>query len=145
MSLIYLIDIRNHLLNTQVSRYLQYLRTGRTVNDVGFVGFCGLWVWPFYNHFWSIYCQVHWYISQNCGSEGLNNPESQFDQKLWLKLKLFLTTVFFNFWRKRTENVSFKDGTFSTICGWFFWQLNKHLLKKWDSEGYFEVLCLSKS
>ena len=37
-----------------------------------------------------------------------------------LKLQKTLTTVFFNFGRKKTENLSFKNGHFVTICGHVF-------------------------
>ena len=33
---------------------------------------------------------------------------------------MLLTTVIFNFGRKKTENLSFKNGHFLTICGHFF-------------------------
>ena len=33
---------------------------------------------------------------------------------------MLLTTVIFNFGRKKNENLSFKKGHFSTICGHFF-------------------------
>jgi hypothetical protein len=44
-------------------------------------------VWPFYNHFWSVFCQLHYiYLSQNLDSdhhfEGLNMSKSQLDQNL---------------------------------------------------------------
>ena len=34
--------------------------------------------------------------------------------------QFFLTSVFFNFGRKKNENLSFKNGHYSTICGHFF-------------------------
>ena len=44
----------------------------------------------------------------------------QLDQKLQHKLQMLLTSVFFNFGRKKNENLSFKNGHFSTISGHFF-------------------------
>ena len=34
--------------------------------------------------------------------------------------QFFLISVFFNFGRKKNENLSFKNGHYSTICGHFF-------------------------
>ena len=42
------------------------------------------------------------------------------DQKLRHKSQMFLRTEFFYFGRKNTENLSFKNGHFSTISGHFF-------------------------
>ena len=57
--------------------------------------------WPFYNHFWPFFCQLHKYLSQNLGAdshfEGLNVSKSQWDQNLWHKTQFFLTSVFSNF------------------------------------------------
>ena len=52
--------------------------------------------------------------------EGLNVSKSQLDQNLWHKSKKCLTSVFFNFGREFFENLSFKNGHFSTICVHFF-------------------------
>ena len=41
------------------------------------------------------------------------------DQKLRHRSQFVLTTVFFNFGRKKIENLRFKNGHFSTICGHF--------------------------
>ena len=56
-----------------------------------------------------------------CGHfEGLNVSKSQSDQKLQHKSQMLMTTVFFNFGRKKKLNSSFKNGNFSTISGQFF-------------------------
>ena len=82
------------------------------------------WVRLFYNHFWWFFGQLHIYLSQNWGAdghfEGLNVSKSQLDQKLQHKSQMLLTTVFFNFGRKKKLNSSFKNGHFSTISGHFF-------------------------
>ena len=56
-------------------------------------------VWPFYNHFWPLFCQLHKYLSQNLDSdshfEELNMCKSQLDQILGHKSQFFLTSVFF--------------------------------------------------
>ena len=43
--------------------------------------------WQFFNIFWSFFCKLHKYLSQNWGSVGhfdvLNKSESQLVQKLW--------------------------------------------------------------
>ena len=43
--------------------------------------------WPFYDHFWSFFCQLYIHLSQNWGSNGhfemLNGPKSWLGQKLW--------------------------------------------------------------
>ena len=52
--------------------------------------------------------------------------KSQLDQKLQHKSQMLLTTVFFNFGRKKKVNSSFKNGHFSTISGQFFCQLNTY-------------------
>ena len=78
------------------------------------------WVCPFYNHFWSLFCKLHIYLSQNWGADGhfeeLNVSKSQLDQELHHKSKMLLTTVFFNF----SWNFFFKNGHFSTIYGHFY-------------------------
>ena len=80
--------------------------------------------WPFYDYFCSFFCQLHKYILQNLGSDGhfeeVNVSKSQLNQNLWHKLQMFLTSLFFNFGRKKTENLSFKNGHFLTICGHFY-------------------------
>ena len=49
---------------------------------------------------------LHVYLSQNWGAdghfEGLNVSKSQLDQKLQHKSQMLLTTVFFNFGRKKS-------------------------------------------
>ena len=80
--------------------------------------------WPFYNHFWPFFCQLHKYLSQNLGSDGhfeeVNMSKSQLNQNLWHKLQEFLTSLFFNFGRKKIKEKCFKNGHFLTICGHFF-------------------------
>ena len=80
--------------------------------------------WSFYNRFWLFFCHLHKYLSQNLDSdshfEELNMCKSQLDQNLWPKLQIVLKNVFFNFGRKKTENLSFKNGHFFTICGHFY-------------------------
>ena len=82
------------------------------------------WSLPFHDHFWPFFHQLHLYLSQNWGSddhlEMPNVSKSLLDQNLPHKLQFVLTTLFFNFWRKKTENLSFKNGHFLTICGHFF-------------------------
>ena len=46
--------------------------------------------------------------------------KSQLDQNLWHKSQMFLASMFFNFGRQKDENLSFKNGHFSTICGHFY-------------------------
>ena len=41
-------------------------------------------------------------------------------QSLWHKSQILLTSVFFNFGRKKIENLSFKNGHFTTISGHLF-------------------------
>ena len=57
--------------------------------------------------FLAVSCQLHKYISQNLGSdghlEGLNMLKSQLNQNLWHKLQMFLTSLFFNFGRKKNQ------------------------------------------
>ena len=64
--------------------------------------------WPFYDNFWSFFCPLHFYISQNLSAEGhfevLNASKAQLDQKLQDKTQIFLFPVFFNFGRKISEN-----------------------------------------
>ena len=52
-----------------------------------------LWFWPFYDHLWSFFHKLHFYPSQNWGSDGhfevLNKSESWLDQKLWHKSQFF--------------------------------------------------------
>ena len=64
------------------------------------------------------------YLSKNLDSdshfEGLNICKSQLDQFLWHKSQFVLTSMFFNFGRKKTEKLSFKNGHFLTICGHFY-------------------------
>jgi hypothetical protein len=50
----------------------------------------------------------------------VNVSKFQLNQKLNHKLQMLLTSVFFNFGRKKNENLSFKNGHFSTISGHFF-------------------------
>ena len=79
--------------------------------------------WPFYNHFWPFFCQLHKYLSQNLGAdshfEGLNVSKSQLNQNLRHKLQMVLTSLFFNFGRKKFKDKCFKNGHFLTICGHF--------------------------
>ena len=75
--------------------------------------------WTFYDCFWSFYCQLHKYLSQNWGFEGHFGTHKvskcKLDQKLRHKSQMFLTTEFFNFGRKKPENLSSKNGHFFTI------------------------------
>ena len=68
---------------------------------------------------------------------------------------MLLTTVIFNFGRKKTENLSFKNGHFSTICGHFFgnyidifhkteYQMVLLLKKKWNSNFIKIFGCIVK-
>ena len=98
------------------SKSLLLLKSVREKND----NFC---VWPFYNHFWPLFCQLHKYLSQTLESdghfEGLNMWKSQLDQNLWHKLQMFLACLFFNFGRKKFKYKCFKNCHFFTICGLF--------------------------
>ena len=66
-------------------------------------------VWPFYDHLWSFFCQLHRHLSQKLGSDGyfevLNKSKSQLDQKLQDKTQNFLSPLFFNYGRKNLENL----------------------------------------
>ena len=68
-----------------------------------------LWVWPFYDHFWSFFGKLHEYLSQNLVTGGhfevLNLSKSQLDQKLQQKTEVLLFPFFFNFGRKNPENL----------------------------------------
>ena len=68
-----------------------------------------LCVWPFYDHLWSFFCQLHRYISQNLGADShfevLNKSKLQLGQKLQHKTLIFLSPLFFNFGRKNLENL----------------------------------------
>ena len=80
--------------------------------------------WPFYDHSWSFFHKVHSYLSQNWGQtdshfEVLTKFESELDQELRHKSQILLTTVFFNFGRKKTKNFRSKNGHFFNICGHF--------------------------
>ena len=71
-----------------------------------------------------IFCYLHKYLSQNLGADGhykrLNVSKSQLDQNLWHKSQIVLTSVFFNYGRKKVENLSFKNGHFKSISDNFF-------------------------
>ena len=43
--------------------------------------------------------------------------KSQLNQNLWHKLQMLLTSLFFNFGRKKIKNLFFKSDHFLTICG----------------------------
>ena len=78
-----------------------------------------------FNHFWPFFCQLHKYVSQNLGAdihfEGLNISKFQLDQNLWHQSQIVLTsTNVFQFWKKKIENLSYKNGYFITISGHFF-------------------------
>ena len=65
--------------------------------------------WPFYDHLWSLFCQLHRYISQNLDTDShfevLNKSKSQLDQKLQRKTLIFFISLFINFGRKNLENL----------------------------------------
>ena len=56
--------------------------------------------------FLAVFCQLHKHLSQNLDAdghfEGLNVSESQLDQKLQHISQMLMTTVFFNFGRKKS-------------------------------------------
>ena len=76
--------------------------------------------WSFYDPFWSFFCQLRQYLSQNWASDGhfdvSNMPKSYLDQKLWHKTQL---PVFCNFVKKNTDNLWLINGHFTTISGHF--------------------------
>ena len=83
--------------------------------------------WSFYDRFWSFYSianyinifhktEVPTVILRCLTSRNLKWIKSY----IWHKSYIFLTTVFFNLGRKKTENSSFKNGHFLTICGHVF-------------------------
>ena len=75
-------------------------------------------------NFWQFFCQLHKYLSHNLGSAGhfeeVNVYKSQLNQNLGHELQICLKSEFFNFGRKKSENLSFKNGHFMTISGYFF-------------------------
>ena len=83
-----------------------------------------LWVWPFYDYFWSFFGKLHEYLSQNLVTGGhfevLKLSKSQLDQKLQQKTEVLLFPFFFNFGRKNPENLWLLKWPFLTIFGHFF-------------------------
>ena len=55
-----------------------------------------------------------------------------------------LTTEFFNFGRKKSENLSFKNGHFSTNSCHFFCQLHNNLSQDLSADSHVEVQNMSK-
>ena len=93
-----------------------------------------LWVWPFYDHFWSFSCHLHKYILQSFGTDGhfevLNVSKSQLDQKLRHKTQFFSIPVCCNFVKKTTENLWLINGHLGTISGHFWANYMKIFHKK---------------
>ena len=101
------------------------LKYVRKKND----NFCIL---PFYNHFWSFFCQLHKYLLQNLDSdshfEGLNMCKSQLDQNLCHKSHFFLISVSFNFEEKKhLSSVPRHSITDHWIQAFMKWVLNSGL------------------
>ena len=84
--------------DSKVNRYIQ------------FVFKChNLCIWQFYDHFWSFFCQLHEYLSQNLGAdvhfEVLNVSKFYLDKKVQHKKHFLVSIFFFNFGRKHSENL----------------------------------------
>ena len=82
---------------------------------------------PFLVIFWLflvIFCQVHKHLSQNLGVnghfEGLIVFKSQLDQKPQYKIQILPILFFFQFCKKKIENLWLINGYFTTISGHFF-------------------------
>ena len=108
-----------------------------------------LWVWPFYDHFWSFFGKLHEYLSQNLVTGGhfevLKLSKSQLDQKLQQKTEVLLFPFFFQFWKKKSwKFMTLKMAIFDNFWS-FFCQLHENISQIWSSEGHFEVLSMFKS
>ena len=79
--------------------------------------------WPFYNHFWPFFCQLHEYLLQNLGAdshfEGLNVSKSQWDQNLWHKTQFFWQ-VCSSILEEKNWKFKIQKWPFSPISGHFF-------------------------
>ena len=68
--------------------------------------------------------------------------ESLLDQKLQHKSQFVFKIVFFNFGRKKSENLSLKNGHLGPFVV-IFWHLHGYLSQKVDADGHFEGLNMS--
>ena len=64
--------------------------------------------WSFYDHFWSFYFQLHWYLLTSLNINWIKSYNIN---------HICFENCVFQFWRKKTENFSRKNGHFSTFCG----------------------------
>ena len=88
------------------------------------------------------------YLSQNLGADChfvvLNLSKSELDRTLQHKSKTFLFPLFSILEEKILKIYDSKMGNFLSFLV-FFCQLHENLSQNWGSDGYFEMLNLSKS
>ena len=97
--------------------------------------------------FLAFFCQLLKYILQNLGAdghfEGLNMSEFQLDQNLWHQWQIVLTSVCFNFGRKKIKVQVPKIAILQPLLV-ILLTTNNYLSQNWDSQSHFEVLFMKK-